>query len=95
MNAKDAIRSAMGMGLFVVEKYLSDLDDADLMRRPTAGCNHLAWQLGHLISSESGLVNMVCPGQGGELPDGFRGQRRRRSVPHETGVHQPVSRRPR
>jgi hypothetical protein len=72
MNAKDAIRSAMGMGLFVVEKDLSDLDDADLMRRPTAGCNHLAWQLGHLISSESGLVNMVCPGQGGELPDGFR-----------------------
>jgi hypothetical protein len=72
MNAKDAIRSSMGMGLFVVEKYLSDLDDADLMRRPAAGCNHLAWQLGHLISSESGLVSMVCPGQGAELPEGFR-----------------------
>lgn len=71
MNAKDAIKSTMNMGLFVLDKYVSDLDDADLMRRPAAGCNHLAWQLGHLISSESGLVNMVCPGQGAELPTGF------------------------
>jgi hypothetical protein len=36
------------------------------------GCNHLAWQLGHLISSESGLINMIRPGQGGDLPAGFR-----------------------
>lgn len=72
MDAKDALRSAMHMGLFVLEKYVSDLDDADLMRRPAPGCNHLAWQLGHLISSESGLINMVRPGQGGELPAGFR-----------------------
>ena len=70
MNAKDAIKSTMNMGLFVMEKYLSDLDDADLMRRPP-GCNHLAWQLGHLISSESGLINSVRPGQGAELPAGF------------------------
>jgi hypothetical protein len=72
MNAKDAIRSAMNMGLFVLEKYTSDMSDADLLRRPAAGCNHLAWQLGHLISSESALVNMVAPGQGAELPAGFR-----------------------
>ncbi len=72
MNANDAIKSSMHMGLFVLDKYLSDLSDADLLRRPAPGCNHLAWQLGHLISSESGLVNMVCPGQGGELPAGFR-----------------------
>jgi hypothetical protein len=70
MNAKDAIKSNMHMGLFVMEKYLSDLSDGDLLRRPP-GCNHLAWQLGHLISSESGLVNMVRPGEGAELPAGF------------------------
>jgi hypothetical protein len=70
MNAKDALKSTMTMGQFVLEKYLGDLSDADLMLRPP-GCNHLAWQLGHLISSESGLVNMMRPGQGAELPPGF------------------------
>jgi uncharacterized damage-inducible protein DinB len=71
MNAKDVIRQTMTMGSTVLDKYVSDLTDADLMRRPHAGCNHLAWQLGHLIASESQLVNMVAPGQGGELPAGF------------------------
>jgi hypothetical protein len=71
MDAKDALRSSMTMGLFVLEKYVSDMSDAELMTRPP-GCNHLAWQMGHLISSESGLVNMVRPGQGGTLPEGFR-----------------------
>jgi hypothetical protein len=70
MDAKEAFRSTMHAGLFVLERYVSDLSDADLMQRPP-GCNHLAWQLGHLISSESGLVNMIRPGQGAELPAGF------------------------
>lgn len=71
MNAKDVFRSSKNMSLLVLNKYIADFNDADLMRRPSPGCNHLAWQLGHLISSEVGLVNMVCPGQGGELPAGF------------------------
>lgn len=71
MTAKDVILSAMTMGSMVLDRYISDLSDADLMRRPHPGCNHLAWQIGHLISSESSLVNMVCPGQGAELPAGF------------------------
>lgn len=71
MNAKEAIRATMEMSLFVLNQYISDLDDADLMRRPGPGCNHLAWQLGHLISSEASLVNAVCPGKGPELPAGF------------------------
>ena len=71
MDAKDALRSSMTMGLFVLEKYVSDMTDAELMSRPP-GCNHLAWQIGHLISSESGLVNMMRPGQGAPLPEGFR-----------------------
>jgi len=50
---------------------MSDLDDADLMRRPGEGCNHLAWQLGHLISSEVQLLKCIAPEQGIELPDGF------------------------
>ena len=71
MNAKDAIRSSANLSSMVLKTYISDLDDADLMRRPGEGCNHLAWQLGHLISSEVQLLNHVAPGKGIELPDGF------------------------
>lgn len=71
MNAKDAIRSSANLSSMVLKTYISDLDDADLMRRPGEGCNHLAWQLGHLISSEVQLLDKVAPGKGIELPDGF------------------------
>ncbi len=71
MDAKDAIRSSANFSSMVLNSYISDLDDADLMRRPGAGCNHLAWQLGHLISSEVQLLEMVAPGKGAELPEGF------------------------
>jgi hypothetical protein len=71
MNAREVLRTTMDMSLFVLNQYLSDLDDADLLRRPAPGCNHIAWQLGHLISSEVHLVNAVCPGKGAELPAGF------------------------
>lgn len=71
MNAKDAIRSSANLSTMVLKTYISDFDDADLMRRPGEGCNHLAWQLGHLISSEVQLLESVAPGKGIELPDGF------------------------
>lgn len=71
MNAKDAITSAMEMGYTVLKSYFSDMTDSELMKRPAPGCNHLAWQLGHLITSEAALVDQVCPGAGPTLPDGF------------------------
>lgn len=71
MDTKEAIRSSMDVSLFVLNTYLSDLDDADLLRRPGPDCNHLAWQLGHLISSEVDLLEQVCPGKGAALPEGF------------------------
>lgn len=71
MNAKDAIRSSANLSTMILKTYMSDFDDADLMRRPGEGCNHLAWQLGHLISSEVQLLESVAPGQGTELPGGF------------------------
>ncbi|MGI9427415.1 MAG: DinB family protein, partial [Bythopirellula sp.] len=55
----------------VLSGYLSDLSDAELMIRPGEGCNHLAWQLGHLIASECSLLEMVSPGAAAELPEGF------------------------
>jgi len=74
MNAHEALKSSMDLGEMVLKTYLSDLSDADLLRRPGTGCNHLAWQIGHLINSEKGLLEMVCPGKGVELPAGFAEQ---------------------
>jgi len=71
MNAKDAIRSSANLSAMVLKAYVGDLDDADLMRRPGEGCNHLAWQLGHLISAEVQMLESIAPGQGVALPDGF------------------------
>ena len=34
MNAKDTIRSSANLSALVLKTYISDLDDADLMRRP-------------------------------------------------------------
>lgn len=71
MNAKDAIKGAMDFSTMVFKGYLSDLEDAEIMKRPGKDCNHLAWQAGHLIASEVSLLESICPGKGAELPEGF------------------------
>lgn len=71
MNAQDAIRATLDTTSMILTSYISDLSDADLMCRPAKGCNHLAWQLGHLIASECSLLESVAPGAGVELPAGF------------------------
>ena len=71
MDAKAALKSSFHFSSMVLKTYVSDLEDADLMRRPGEGCNHLAWQLGHLISSEVYLLAKVVPNSNVELPSGF------------------------
>lgn len=74
MNAKDVIKRSADMSLMVFNGYLDDLTDADLFQRPGPGCNHLAWQIGHLINSEAGMLNSLRPGAAPELPAGFAAQ---------------------
>ena len=71
MNAKDVIRSAMNASRMLTSMLLDDLSDADLMQRPVPAANHVAWQLGHLISSEHSLVERCCPGSMPTLPEAF------------------------
>jgi hypothetical protein len=70
MNARQAIRCSLDMAQHIALAYVSDLTDADLMLRPHPKCNHINWQLGHLIVSENQLIssqgfNMPA------LPQGF------------------------
>ncbi|WP_153559193.1 DinB family protein [Roseimaritima sediminicola] len=71
MDAHDVIAQAAKTSRMILESYVSDLEDAELLRRPGPGCNHIAWQLGHLIVAECGLLDSVRPGSAITLPEGF------------------------
>jgi len=70
MNAKDVIRTTLQTGQSIVDQYLADLDDRDLLLRPVPQANHIAWQLGHLVASEREMVGALGH-EMPELPAGF------------------------
>jgi len=72
MNTRQALKSSINGGQKIVDAYLSDLADADLLVRPIPGTNHIAWQLGHLIGSEHSMLEAICPGSMPKLPAGFK-----------------------
>lgn len=71
MNTREALKLCIDMGSMVSLGYLQDLTDADFMRRPHPKCNHINWQVGHLITSEHHLIDQVAPGKMPPLPEGF------------------------
>jgi hypothetical protein len=72
MNLNEFARKTLDLADFCVKLYLNDLSDADLLVRPAAGANHIAWQLGHLITSEHELMDVLSPGSMPALPEGFK-----------------------
>jgi len=71
MTAKDVIKSVYNGNFNILSQYVSDLTDAELLMRPVPGANHIAWQLGHLISAEISLLSAFPGGSRIELPAGF------------------------
>ena len=71
MDAHTAIKNAISTSSLILKSYVGDLSDQELMTRPGVGCNHIAWQLGHLISSECSLLDSIVPGSATPLPEGF------------------------
>lgn len=72
MSLAEHIKSSLQLPAFVVNGYLEDLTDADILIRPAEKTNHINWQLGHLIQSEYFHVSQVCPDPLPELPAGFK-----------------------
>jgi uncharacterized damage-inducible protein DinB len=68
MGPKDVVRLSLDLSDQIVSAYLSD---ADLLIRPVPGMNHIAWQLGHLISSERFFVEAIAPRSCPPLPVNF------------------------
>jgi uncharacterized damage-inducible protein DinB len=71
MNPKDVIRGDFDRSKMVTEMLLAELSDTDIMQRPAPGANHIAWQLGHLVSSTHHLGESVQAGSMPSLPEGF------------------------
>ena len=71
MNSREAIKVGLDMGQMVGLAYLEDMTDDELMQRPSPGCNHINWQIGHLIAAEHQIIEGVAPGSMPALPDGF------------------------
>lgn len=71
MNARQAFREQLTTARYVMASYLADLTDAELQLSPVAGAHTAAWQLGHLIVSESKMADGVRAGAGIGLPGGF------------------------
>lgn len=71
MTTKDTIRNTLEMSDMILGAYTGDLSDSDLLVRPVPGMNHIAWQWGHLISSERGMMEALRPGTCPALPEGF------------------------
>lgn len=71
MDTREALKLALDCGDMVSLAYVDDMTDEELMKRPHEQCNHIKWQLGHLIASEHQMVSGVAPGTMPELPEGF------------------------
>ncbi|REK06067.1 MAG: DinB family protein [Planctomycetota bacterium] len=71
MDIKQGAKTSLAQADLVVNYYLQDLTDAELLARPLPDCNHIAWQLGHLISAERMMLEKLAPGKTEPLPEGF------------------------
>ncbi|MEO1971342.1 MAG: DinB family protein [Pirellulaceae bacterium] len=71
MSIAAHVVSMLALPDLIVRRYLEDLTNDDLLVRPYANMNHIAWQLGHLIASENAHVNQVFPDSMPALPAEF------------------------
>ncbi|MGF1580745.1 MAG: DinB family protein [Gemmataceae bacterium] len=73
MNGIAVIKAALDSTHAMLGMYLADFTDVEILERPVSGANHIAWQLGHLITSEIAMVRSQHPDTPyPDLPEGFR-----------------------
>jgi hypothetical protein len=56
----------------MMQMHLADFSEAEMLKRPVPGANHVTWQLGHLIKADANLgkllgANVAIPEQYHEL----------------------------
>jgi len=85
MNSREAIKASIDMGKLISVSYLEDLTDEEMMHRPHANCNHIKWQLGHLIQSEHDMIEGCIPGSMPALPEGFNEKYNKETAANDDG----------
>jgi uncharacterized damage-inducible protein DinB len=86
MRATDTIKVALNSTMNLLDMYVSDLSDADLLVRPVPGANHIAWQLGHMIVGEPFLVRSeLADATFPDLPAGFAEKHTKETSTSDTG----------
>jgi hypothetical protein len=72
MNSIALLTSALESSKKMLAWVVSDFSDADLLVRPVPEANHMAWQLGHLITAERHIIQEQLPStRFPDLPAGF------------------------
>ena len=72
MNGKDAVKVTLESTKQMLEWFVSDFSDADLLVKPVPGANHAAWQIGNVIGGEVHMIASQLPdARYPELPEGF------------------------
>ena len=64
MSLKNHIRWQIEQCHWITMSYVQDLADRDLLLRPVPGMNHIAWQLGHLITGSRRFLDGLGSGAG-------------------------------
>jgi hypothetical protein len=73
MNGVKAIQTALEGTKFLLNWFVSDFSDADLLVRPASTANHAAWQIGNVIVGDWYMVTSQLPDAPfPALPDGFK-----------------------
>jgi hypothetical protein len=86
MTGTNAIKTSLEATSWLFTNSLTDLSDADLLVRPVPAANHIAWQIGHLINSEHGLVLAQLPdAKFPALPAGFKEAHAQEKSASDTG----------
>ncbi len=72
MNSIALLTAALESSKKMLAWIVSDFSDADLLVRPVPEANHMAWQLGHLITAERHIILEQLPNaKFSDLPAGF------------------------
>jgi len=72
MTGCDALKSALEGTQKMLESFVSDFTDADLLVRPVPNANHAAWQIGNIMTGDFFLMRAELPDAAyPELPPGF------------------------
>lgn len=62
ISVKEMLLAQLGTGEYLFDKFTSDLSDAEYFKVPAANTNHVAWNIGHIATSEDSMVAAVTGG---------------------------------